>query len=87
MPVENTKCVTDCCVYAAQVTRATPENVVLPSVTDEQQLQQHEAWLAQEVQLWLDDEWTPLDVHRELGKATGKVRKSCIKHSTKLLVT
>lgn len=54
-------------------TRATPADVVLPSVVDNEQLQKQEQWLAKEVQLWLDDEWTPLEVHKHLGQATAKV--------------
>ena len=58
-------------------TRATPADVVLPAVVDSEQLQSQEQWLAKEVQLWLDDEWTQLEVHKDLGQATAKVRKFC----------
>lgn len=69
-----TGCTTHTCLTAAQVrTWASPADVVLPSVTEDQQLQQQEEWLAGEVQLWLDDEWTPLEIHKDLGKATAKV--------------
>lgn len=54
-------------------TRATPADVLLPSVIDSEQLQKQKQWLAKEVQLWLDDEWTPLEVHKDLGQATAKV--------------
>ena len=69
--------VTQSFLSAAQAvrTRASPADVVLPSVADREQLQEQEHWLAAEVQAWLDDEWTTLDVHKELGKATANVCK------------
>ena len=52
---------------------AAPSEVVLPSYSDASDLESQQKWLAAEIQLWLDDEWTKLDVHRELGEATAQV--------------
>lgn len=52
---------------------ATPSEVVLPPLVDALDLKSQQRWLAAEIQLWLDDEWTKLDVHRELGVATAQV--------------
>ena len=35
-------------------------------------------WVADAISLWLDEEWLPQDVHRELGKAAGQVRPRLI---------
>lgn len=47
---------------------------MLPCVSDEAQLQEQEEWLANQVQSWLNDEWTELSIHQDLGRATAKVR-------------
>lgn len=52
---------------------ATPSEVVLPPLVDALDLMSQQRWLAAEIQLWLDEEWTKLDVHRELGLATAQV--------------
>ncbi|KAL3138857.1 hypothetical protein ABBQ32_005687 [Trebouxia sp. C0010 RCD-2024] len=51
---------------------ATPSEVVLPPLVDALDLMSQQRWLAAEIQLWLDEEWTKLDVHRELGLATAQ---------------
>lgn len=52
---------------------AAPTDVVLPSVLDTSELEAQQEWLAGEIELWLNDEWTKLDVHRALGEATAQV--------------
>lgn len=47
--------------------------IVLPPLSDASDLESQQTWLAAEIQLWLDDEWTKLDVHRDLGEATAQV--------------
>lgn len=51
---------------------AAPADVVLPSVLDASELQAQQKWLAGEIELWLNDEWTKLDVHQALGEATAQ---------------
>lgn len=51
---------------------AAPTDVVLPSVLDASELEAQQKWLAGEIELWLNDEWTKLDVHRALGEATAQ---------------
>ncbi|DBA74741.1 hypothetical protein WJX79_004155 [Trebouxia sp. C0005] len=51
---------------------AAPTDVVLPSVLDTSELEAQQEWLAGEIELWLNDEWTKLDVHRALGEATAQ---------------
>lgn len=51
---------------------AAPAEVLLPSISDASDLESQQKWLAGEIQLWLDDEWTQLDIHRELGEATAQ---------------
>lgn len=55
------------------VIQSAPEDVILSSVTDTTELESQQKWLAVEVQLWLDDEWTQLAVHKDLGEATAQV--------------
>lgn len=50
---------------------------MLPSISDASDLESQQKWLAGEIQLWLDDEWTQLDIHRELGEATAQVLQIC----------
>ena len=57
----------------ARAPKSAPSEVILPEVPDASELESQKRWLAGEVQLWLDDEWTKLDVHRELGEATAEV--------------
>lgn len=45
---------------------------VLSPVSSDQQLDIEEAWLADMIQAWQDEEWQPQDNHRELGIAVGK---------------
>lgn len=56
----------------AVVIQSAPEDVILSSVTDTTELESQQKWLAVEVQLWLDDEWTQLAVHKDLGEATAQ---------------
>ncbi|DBB02558.1 hypothetical protein WJX82_006517 [Trebouxia sp. C0006] len=51
---------------------AAPTDVVLPSILDASELEAQQQWLAGEIELWLNDEWTKLDVHRALGEATAQ---------------
>ena len=30
-------------------------------------------WVSGMIRVWLDDEWTPLDIHKELGDATARI--------------
>ena len=46
---------------------------MLPAVSDASDLESQQKWIAGEIQLWLDEEWTKLDVHRELAEATAQV--------------
>lgn len=41
----------------------------LPSLSSADDIQFEAAWLAGIIRLWLDEEWTPLEVHRDLGAA------------------
>ena len=59
----------------ARAPKSAPSEVTLPEVADAAELEAQKRWLAGEVQLWLDNEWTKLDVHRELGEATAEVLK------------
>ncbi len=63
------------CLSAGQALAlcAAPTDVVLPSVLDTSELEAQQEWLAGEIELWLNDEWTKLDVHRALGEATAQV--------------
>jgi len=63
------------CLSAGQALAlcAAPTDVVLPSVRDTSELEAQQEWLAGEIELWLNDEWTKLDVHRALGEATAQV--------------
>ncbi len=63
------------CLSAGQALAlcAAPTDVVLPSVLDASELEAQQKWLAGEIELWLNDEWTKLDVHRALGEATAQV--------------
>lgn len=56
----------------AVVIQSAPADVILSSVTDTTELESQQKWLAVEVQLWLDDEWTQLAVHKDLGEATAQ---------------
>ncbi|KAL3138858.1 hypothetical protein ABBQ32_005687 [Trebouxia sp. C0010 RCD-2024] len=58
--------------HQAAKAEATPSEVVLPPLVDALDLMSQQRWLAAEIQLWLDEEWTKLDVHRELGLATAQ---------------
>lgn len=60
-------------VGQASEAEAPPSEVILPPLLDASDLKSQQKWLAAEIQLWLDDEWTKLDVHRELGEATAQV--------------
>lgn len=51
---------------------AAPADIILPSVTDAPELESQQKWLAGAIELWLNDEWTKLDIHRELGEATAQ---------------
>ena len=58
---------------------AEPENIMLSEQPSPEELQADEQYLAGAIAEWLDDEWTPLDVHRELGAAAGQVCKlACV---------
>jgi hypothetical protein len=48
--------------------------VLLPSLGSDDQLTQEQQWVADMVRVWLDEEWTPLEVHKALGDAAGQVR-------------
>lgn len=63
------------CLSAGQASAlcAAPTDVVLPSILDASELEAQQQWLAGEIELWLNDEWTKLDVHRALGEATAQV--------------
>jgi len=63
------------CLSAGQTLAlcAAPTDVVLPSILDASELEAQQQWLAGEIELWLNDEWTKLDVHRALGEATAQV--------------
>lgn len=63
------------CLSAGQVVAlcAAPADIVLPSITDGPELESQQKWLAGAIELWLNDEWTKLDIHRELGEATAQV--------------
>eukprot|EP00891_Asterochloris_glomerata_P005117 jgi/Astpho2/5117/Aster-06329 len=51
---------------------AEPENILLSEQPSTEELQADEQYLAGAIAEWLDDEWTPLNVHRELGIAAGQ---------------
>lgn len=46
--------------------------VVLANHTSVDELRQEAEWLADMVRLWLDEEWLPLDVHGDVGRATAQ---------------
>lgn len=46
--------------------------VVLSTHGSMDDLEEEAAWLAGMVRCWLDEEWTPLDVHADVGRATGE---------------
>ena len=52
---------------------AEPENIMLSEQPSMEELQADEQYLAGAIAEWLDDEWMPLNVHRELGAAAGQV--------------
>ena len=61
---------------------AEPENILLSEQPSTEELQADEQYLAGAIAEWLDDEWTPLNVHRELGIAAGQVcRLDCVSES------
>jgi hypothetical protein len=45
----------------------------LPSLNSMDEVEYEAMWIAGMIRCWLDDEWTPLDVHRDLGEATARV--------------
>eukprot|EP00197_Chlamydomonas_leiostraca_P005342 CAMPEP_0202861580 /NCGR_PEP_ID=MMETSP1391-20130828/2933_1 /ASSEMBLY_ACC=CAM_ASM_000867 /TAXON_ID=1034604 /ORGANISM="Chlamydomonas leiostraca, Strain SAG 11-49" /LENGTH=213 /DNA_ID=CAMNT_0049540995 /DNA_START=11 /DNA_END=652 /DNA_ORIENTATION=- len=48
------------------------ESFMLPPITSDNQLQQDKNWLAVQVTTWLNEEWTPLDIHAQVGEAAGE---------------
>jgi hypothetical protein len=45
---------------------------LLPRPSSHESLEADAAWVAETIRMWLDEEWTPLDVHRDLGLAAGR---------------
>eukprot|EP01026_Neomeris_dumetosa_P071793 TRINITY_DN7275_c0_g1_i1.p3 TRINITY_DN7275_c0_g1~~TRINITY_DN7275_c0_g1_i1.p3 ORF type:complete len:182 (-),score=30.68 TRINITY_DN7275_c0_g1_i1:227-733(-) len=45
------------------------QSVILPT---SENLEEEKIWIADQVRQWLDDEWTPLEVHEKLGEAAGE---------------
>jgi hypothetical protein len=46
---------------------------MLPSLNSVDEIEYESKWISGMIRCWLDDEWTPLKVHRELGEATARV--------------
>ena len=70
MPLPALQGTTDVAPAAAE-----PESIMLSEQPSPEELQADEQYLAGAIAEWLDDEWTPLSVHRELGVAAGQVCK------------
>ena len=65
---------------------AEPENIMLSEQPSAEELRADEQYLAGAIAEWLDDEWTPLSVHRELGAAAGQVcRLACVDQALYIL--
>jgi hypothetical protein len=47
--------------------------VILPPLISADELEYESLWISGMIRCWLDDEWTPQDVHRDLGQATGRL--------------
>lgn len=47
--------------------------ILLPEIENEELMQIEGRWVSDMVRCWLDEEWTPLEVHRDLGEAAGQV--------------
>ena len=45
----------------------------LPPLSSVDEIEYESLWIAGMIRCWLDDEWTPLEVHRELGEATARI--------------
>lgn len=48
------------------------EAPVLPVIDSIEDLQEEKKWISGIVALWLDEEWTPLEVHKDLGMAAAE---------------
>jgi len=51
-------------------------SIEFPPLSTPQQLDQEQQWVSNMVRLWLNEEWTPLYIHKDLGDAAGKAYKS-----------
>lgn len=58
------------CLFS-QVTPVPP--VLLPPLASTDELAAEQSWVSGIVRVWLDEEWTPLEVHQDLGRAAGQV--------------
>lgn len=47
------------------------------AAASEDELQRDQEWISSMIATWLDEEWTPLEVHTELGKAAGAAYVTC----------
>lgn len=45
----------------------------LPSLNSVDEIEYEAQWIAGMIRCWLDDEWTPLEIHRELGQVTARI--------------
>ncbi len=65
------------------------EMVVLPDV-DGVSLQAEAQWVGTMITCWLDEEWTPLDVHTDLGSYTAmaylKLRREGVSNLSELVI-
>eukprot|EP01025_Chloroclados_australasicus_P040513 TRINITY_DN4233_c2_g1_i3.p6 TRINITY_DN4233_c2_g1~~TRINITY_DN4233_c2_g1_i3.p6 ORF type:complete len:172 (-),score=23.28 TRINITY_DN4233_c2_g1_i3:1151-1666(-) len=57
------------CNSQEQIEDENVKSIVLPAYVD---LEEEKQWIAGQIQQWLDDEWTPLDIHAQVGEAASQ---------------
>eukprot|EP01023_Acetabularia_acetabulum_P010657 TRINITY_DN1484_c0_g3_i1.p1 TRINITY_DN1484_c0_g3~~TRINITY_DN1484_c0_g3_i1.p1 ORF type:complete len:168 (+),score=27.70 TRINITY_DN1484_c0_g3_i1:12-515(+) len=61
-----------CCNQSAEENKSADDNVqgvVLPACLD---IEADKQWISSQIQQWLDDEWTPLEIHGDVGNAAAE---------------
>lgn len=49
----------------------------MDAVQSPDELERDKQWISSMIATWLDEEWTPLEVHQQLGQAAGSAYVTC----------